>query len=271
MQWYRHKYTSSHHRRAWRERCRKFVSCIYAATLQKATLGRDTFPFKNFPCCRACMGSLPPGNCLTSHLERTTEPRSGQFRPGQPTTGQTCSWKVPAVTTSALPHNATKIQGSCPQRSGEALELSQGRLEALLPSHRWIRREIATSNTPDIERAYQDFCESLLSAAKQYIPRGRRKNYVPCSDKECETLYRSFIRTPSGDCLWQSRARPYSLDYNRRSRSDGRKLSTPSTSRTPATENHQQTYWQVWTLLLRVPRLGKFHRLAIGEERGTQD
>jgi len=45
---------------------------------------------------------------------------------------------------------------------------------------------------PDIERAYQDFCESLLSAAKQCIQRGRRKNYVPCWDKECETLYRSF-------------------------------------------------------------------------------
>jgi len=29
--------------------------------------------------------------------------------------------------------------------------------------------------TLNIERAYQDFCESLLSAAKQCIPRGRRK------------------------------------------------------------------------------------------------
>jgi len=47
-----------------------------------------------------------------------------------------CSGKVPAVTTSAFPHNATKIQGSCPQRPGEALELSQDRLEALLPSYR---------------------------------------------------------------------------------------------------------------------------------------
>ena len=36
-------------------------------------------------------------------------------------------------------------------------------------------------------------------------------------------------------------------------------------------ENHQLTYWQVWTLLPPVPHLGKFHRLAIGEERGTQD
>ena len=62
-------------------------------------------------------------------------------------------------------------------------------------------------DTPDIERAYQDFCESLLSAAKQCVPLGRRKNYVPCWDKECETLYRSFIRAPV-DCLWQSHLVP---------------------------------------------------------------
>jgi len=29
-------------------------------------------------------------------------------------------------------------------------------------------------------------------------PHGCRKNYVPCWDKECETLYRSFIRSPVG-------------------------------------------------------------------------
>jgi len=49
-----------------------------------------------------------------------------------------------------------------------------------------------------IEWAYQDFCESLLSAAKKYIPRGRRKNNVPCWDKECETFYLSFTRAPVG-------------------------------------------------------------------------
>jgi len=53
-------------------------------------------------------------------------------------------------------------------------------------------------DTPDIERAYLDFCESLLSTAKHCIPRERWKNYVPCLDKECETLYRSFIRAPVG-------------------------------------------------------------------------
>ena len=65
---------------------------------------------------------------LLSLLERRHQPSPGlhEFRPGQPTAEQTCPRKVPAVTTSALPHSATKIQGSCPQRSGEALELLQG-------------------------------------------------------------------------------------------------------------------------------------------------
>ena len=53
-------------------------------------------------------------------------------------------------------------------------------------------------HTLNIERAYQDFCKSLLSAAKQCSPRGRRKTYVPCWDKECKTLHRSFIRAPVG-------------------------------------------------------------------------
>jgi len=65
---------------------------------------------------------------LLSPMERRHLPRPDlrEFRPGQPTVGQTCSWKVPAVTMSAFPHNATEAQGSCPQRFGEVLELSQG-------------------------------------------------------------------------------------------------------------------------------------------------
>ena len=137
---------------------------------------------------------------LLSPLERRHQPRPGlrEPRPGQPTAGQTCPRKVPAVTTSALPHNATKIQGSCRQRSGEALELSQGWLEALCLLTGESVERLPHPDTPDIERAYQDFCESLLSAAKQCIPRGRRKNNVPCWDKECENLYRSFIRALVG-------------------------------------------------------------------------
>ena len=59
---------------------------------------------------------------------------------------------------------------------------------------------LPTTDTSNIEGAYQNFCESLPSAAKQCrpIPRGRRMNYVLCWDKECETLYCSFTRAPVG-------------------------------------------------------------------------
>jgi len=53
-------------------------------------------------------------------------------------------------------------------------------------------------NTPNIQRAYQNFCDNLLSTAKQFIPRGRQMIYVPCWDKECETLQRSIIRAQVG-------------------------------------------------------------------------
>ena len=58
---------------------------------------------------------------------------------------QACCRKVDTVTTSALHHNATKTLGSCPQRSSEALELLQGWLEVLLPSHKLICWDIASS------------------------------------------------------------------------------------------------------------------------------
>ena len=90
----------------------------------------------------------PYGNSqfFLSPMERRRQPGPGphEFRPGPLTAGQTCSRKVPAVTKSALLHNATKPPGSCSQRSGETLEISQGRLTAFLPSCRWIRWEIAT-------------------------------------------------------------------------------------------------------------------------------
>jgi len=55
---------------------------------------------------------------------------------------------------------------------------------------------LAPPDISNIERSYQDFCESLLSAAKQCILHGRQKNYVACWDKECKTLYRPLTRAP---------------------------------------------------------------------------
>ena len=119
-------------------------------------------------------------------------------------------------------------------------------------------------DTSNIEGAYQDFCESLLSAAKL---RGRRKNYVPCWDKECETFHCSFLRAPVGTDSDRA-ASSYYLDLNRTSWSDGREFSAPSASRALATgvEPYQQIHCQVSTLFSPVPSLGKLHRLATDED-----
>jgi len=71
-------------------------------------------------------------------MKRLHQPGPGfrEFWPGQPTAEKMCSRKVHAVTTLTLPHNTTRTQGFCPQLSGEALELLQDLMEALLPSHR---------------------------------------------------------------------------------------------------------------------------------------
>jgi len=134
-------------------------------------------------------------------MERRHHPGPGfrEFRPGQPTAGQTCSWKVPAVTTSAFPHNRTKTQGSCPQWSGEALELSQGWLVALLPSRRWIRWEIATSGHIKHWQGIPGFCESL-----GYYPRPNNVSHVAVGRTMCYTGTKSVKPSicPSFEPQW---------------------------------------------------------------------
>ena len=59
---------------------------------------------------------------------------------------------------------------------------------------------LPTPDTTNIKKAYQELCESLLFAVKQSIPRGSRRNYVPCWERECETFCCSFsfLRAPVG-------------------------------------------------------------------------
>ena len=137
---------------------------------------------------------------LLSPMERRHQPRPGlrELRPGQPTAGHTCSWKVLAVTTSASLHNATEAQ--VPAQSDPVKRWNFRKADwkhFYLLTNESVER-LPPPDTSNVERAYQDSCESLLFAAEQCIPRGRRKNYVPCCDKECETFYRSFTRAPVG-------------------------------------------------------------------------
>ena len=48
------------------------------------------------------------------------------------------------------------------------------------------------------DEAYHDFCNTIITAAKQSILRGRRKNYKPCWDAECEHLYQAFLDATQG-------------------------------------------------------------------------
>ena len=41
-----------------------------------------------------------------------------------------------------------------------------------------------------MDDVYQDFCNTIIYAAKRTIPRGRRNNYRPCWNKECENSIR---------------------------------------------------------------------------------
>ena len=88
-------------------------------------------------------------------------------------------------------------------------------------------------DTPDIERAYQDFYKSLLSAAKQCIRMAAGRTMCHAGTKSARPSIAPLSDPQWGLPLTES-PRPYSLHYNSRSRSDGRKLSTPSTSHTPA-------------------------------------
>ena len=51
----------------------------------------------------------------------------------------------------------------------------------------------------DVDAAYQDFCNTIKKAAKKTIPHRYRNNYIPCSDAECESLYKTFLQSPQGD------------------------------------------------------------------------
>ena len=51
----------------------------------------------------------------------------------------------------------------------------------------------------DVDAAYQDFCNTIKKAAKKTISREYRNNYIPCWDAECESLYKTFLKSPQGD------------------------------------------------------------------------
>ena len=62
-----------------------------------------------------------------------------------------------------------------------------------------LARNLPSPDTICVDEAFQDFCNTIIHAAKKSIPRGRRKNYRPCWDAGCEVLYQAFLRAPQGE------------------------------------------------------------------------
>ena len=61
-----------------------------------------------------------------------------------------------------------------------------------------LAKSLLPPDTSDVDREYQDFCNAISTAAKKYIPRGRRNDHIPCWDAECENLYQMFRQSPKG-------------------------------------------------------------------------
>ena len=59
-----------------------------------------------------------------------------------------------------------------------------------------LSKSLLPLDLPDVDLAYHEFCNVIRTAVKNFIPRGRRNNHIPCWDAECENLYRAFLQSP---------------------------------------------------------------------------
>ena len=91
----------------------------------------------------------------------------------------------------------------------------------------WKRSDTITNNLakklplPDVRNAntaYQAFCSMAINAAKQCVPRGKRKLYIPCWDKECKTLFQTTRASTGNASDLAASSLITRLDNNRQSK-----------------------------------------------------
>ena len=102
-----------------------------------------------------------------------------------------------------------------------------------------LRSDLPSPDTTKLDEAYQEFCRALFCAAKKTIPRGRRRNYTPCWNEECESLYKDFTAASNGpESGRTASALLQTLDEERRrDAADGTSLSNPLTLLTLVVED----------------------------------
>ena len=145
------------------------------------------------------------------------------FDPKQPDSFHSCRWN----TTSNPDLAFVNFQGPSPHRIIlDPFPKSQHRPSLLIPVNpvrpvttkpvkRWNFRKAdwkkfsnlvdeAVCNLPPptprgTDQAYSDFCNILIKAATNSIPRGFRRHYIPTWDEECDAIYNQFLRSEPGD------------------------------------------------------------------------
>ena len=88
-----------------------------------------------------------------------------------------------------LPSQPVKRWNVCKAKWGHYITLTNKLARTLLP--------------PDMDQAYQCFCNIIGTAAKKCIPSGRRNNCITCWDAECENLYQNSCNILKGMNLAQ--------------------------------------------------------------------
>ena len=101
---------------------------------------------------------------------------------------------ISKVTTSTLAHHSTKACLSCSWKACYVLELSQGKLSRYISLNNKL-----SSDSIEVNHAYQDFYTTINFAAKTFISCCLRKNHSPCWDAECETQKQDFLQSLDDD------------------------------------------------------------------------
>ena len=99
-----------------------------------------------------------------------------------------------------------------------------------------LRSDLPPPDTTKVDEAYQEFSRAMFSAAKDTIPRGRRRNYTSCWDEECESLYKDFTSAPDGP-EFRTTASALLQKLTKKDEGDRTRLSNPLTLPTLVVEH----------------------------------
>ena len=61
-----------------------------------------------------------------------------------------------------------------------------------------LAKSLLPPDSPDVDLAYQKFCNVIRTATKNSFPRGRRNNRISCWNAEGENLCSAFLQSPEG-------------------------------------------------------------------------